>query len=121
MSQIDARSKSIRELMGGVKYSIDYYQREYKWGSKQVLELLEDLENKFIDEFEDSHEREQVSTYKSYFLGSIVISQKENGENFIIDGQQRLTSLTLLFIYIHNQSESLSLLMLFFSLYPNGC
>ena len=29
MSQIDARSKSIRELLNGVKYAIDYYQREY--------------------------------------------------------------------------------------------
>ena len=105
MTQIDARSKSIRELMSGVKYSIDYYQREYKWKSKQVLELLEDLENKFNGEYESGHEREQVSNYKSYFLGSIVISQNNNGENFIIDGQQRLTSLTLLFIYIHNQPD----------------
>ncbi len=90
--------------MSGVKYSIDYYQREYKWQSKQVLELLEDLETKFSEEYENGHEREQVSNYKSYFLGSVVISKKIDGENFIIDGQQRLTSLTLLFIYIHNQN-----------------
>jgi len=102
MSQIDARSKTVRELLSGVKYAIDYYQREYKWGSKHIVELLEDLENKFVDSFDNSHEREHVSDYKPYFLGSIVISQK-NGENFIIDGQQRLTSLTLLLIFIYNQ------------------
>ena len=104
MSEIDARSKTVRELLNSVKYAIDYYQREYKWGTKHIVELLEDLENKFIDSFDNSHEREQVSAYKPYFLGSIVISQK-NGENFIIDGQQRLTSLTLLLIFIYNQSE----------------
>jgi len=104
MSEIDARSKTVRELLNGVKYAIDYYQREYKWGTKHIVELLEDLENKFMDSFDNSHEREQVSAYKPYFLGSIVISQK-NGENFIIDGQQRLTSLTLLLIFIYNQSE----------------
>ncbi len=48
MNKIDARSKSVRELLDGVKYTIDYYQREYKWETKQVKELLEDLESKFL-------------------------------------------------------------------------
>jgi uncharacterized protein with ParB-like and HNH nuclease domain len=37
MNKIDARSKSVRELMDGVKYGIDYYQREYKWTTKQIV------------------------------------------------------------------------------------
>jgi len=102
MTQIDARSKSIRELLDGIKYSIDYYQREYKWRQKHITELLEDLEAKFLESYEPNHEREQVDNYLPYFLGSIVISHKENGKKFIIDGQQRLTSLTLLLIYLHN-------------------
>ena len=32
-------AKTIRELLKGVKYSIDYYQREYKWERKQIQEL----------------------------------------------------------------------------------
>ena len=52
MNKIDARSKSIRELLDGVKYGIDYYQREYKWTTKQIIELLQDLEAKFFDSYQ---------------------------------------------------------------------
>lgn len=101
MNKIDGRSKTVRELLSGVKYSLDYYQREYKWEQKQVAELLQDLEAKFLSNYEESHERTQVQQYSHYFLGSMVISHKD-GQNFIIDGQQRLATLTLLLIYLHN-------------------
>lgn len=101
MGRIDSRSKTVRGLLNGVKYALDYYQREYKWGSRHAAELLEDLEAKFLSSYVDSHERAQVQDYVHYFLGSIVISQKK-GQSFIIDGQQRLTTLTLLLIYLHH-------------------
>ena len=43
MSEILASAKSIASLLNGKKYQIDYYQREYKWASKQVAELVADL------------------------------------------------------------------------------
>src|SRR2546421_10387068 len=101
MNKIDARSKSVRELLDGVKYGIDYYQREYKWTTKQITELLEDLEAKFSDSYREEHGRSQVESYTHYFLGSVVISSR-NGQKYIIDGQQRLTSLALLLIYLNN-------------------
>jgi uncharacterized protein with ParB-like and HNH nuclease domain len=113
--KIDARSKSVSELLDKVKYGVDYYQREYKWETKQIAELLEDLETKFLDSYEPEHERRHVADYTHYFLGSIVISNK-NGQKFIIDGQQRLTSLTLLLIYLRNlQPERHDLPTLIFS------
>ncbi|MCB8978613.1 MAG: DUF262 domain-containing protein [Ardenticatenaceae bacterium] len=103
---ITGREKTVRQLLDNVKYTIDYYQREYKWQAKNITELLSDLEDKFDDFYSPEHSRKMVRNYGAYFLGSIVISRK-NGQNFIIDGQQRLTSLTLLLIYIHNlQKES---------------
>ena len=42
-----------------------------------------------------------VADYGHYFLGSIIISDK-HGQKFIIDGQQRLTTLTLLLIYLQH-------------------
>ncbi len=106
MNTIDARSKSVRELLDGMKYTIDYYQREYKWETKQIVELLQDLEAKFLDNYNEVHERVQVEHYSHYFLGSIIICNR-NGQKFIIDGQQRLTSLTLLLIYLHNLQKEL--------------
>ena len=102
MKKIDGHGRSIRELLWGAKFNIDYYQREYRWKTKQITELINDLTEKFLDSYEPGHERSAIEDYGHYFLGSIIISEKD-GKKFIIDGQQRLTSLTLLLIYIHSQ------------------
>ncbi|WP_256366070.1 DUF262 domain-containing protein [Methanogenium sp. MK-MG] len=88
-------------MLNGVKYSIDYYQREYKWEREQVEELIDDFQTRFFNHYDPCHERTKVQSYPHYFLGSVVISKKD-GKNFIIDGQQRLTTLTLLLIYLNN-------------------
>jgi uncharacterized protein with ParB-like and HNH nuclease domain len=102
--EIRGISKPVRELLSGVKYSVDYYQREYKWTTKQVQELIEDLTGRFTQDYDERHERHDVINYGHYFLGSIVISAKK-GKKFIIDGQQRLTTLTLLLIFLHNLQQ----------------
>ena len=83
LREIDAKGRTIRELLAGRKYSIDYYQREYKWEQKQVVELLNDLATKFLDSHEENNERSAVADYSHYFLGSIIISDKD-GQKFII-------------------------------------
>jgi uncharacterized protein with ParB-like and HNH nuclease domain len=62
---------------------------------------MDDLAGKFLEDYEPDHGRSQVEKYGHYFLGSIIISDKE-GQKYIIDGQQRLTTMTLLLIYLHN-------------------
>ncbi len=98
--EIDGKGRTIRELLGGRKYSIDYYQREYKWERKQVAELIDDLADKFLASHDAGNDRSDVAEYGHYFLGSVIVSDKD-GEKFIIDGQQRLTTLTLLLIFVH--------------------
>ncbi len=102
--EIDGKGKTVRELLAGRKYSIDYFQREYKWQTKQVTELIDDLSAKFQENFEPGHDRSEVAGYGHYFLGSIIVSDKD-GVKFIIDGQQRLTTLTLLLIYLQHQLD----------------
>lgn len=102
MKEILGKAKTIRELLGGAKYSIDYYQREYRWQTKHMSELIEDLSAKFLESYNTDDDRDAVEQYGHYFLGSIIISDRD-GQKFIIDGQQRLTSLTLLLIYLHLQ------------------
>ena len=104
MKEILGRAKNIRDLLSGSKFAIDYYQREYRWETKQITELLDDLTEKFLDSHESGNERSAVEHYGHYFLGSIIISDKE-GKKFIIDGQQRLTSLSLLLIHLHRLLE----------------
>ena len=105
MKRIEGRARSVRELLDAAKYTIDFYQREYAWQERQVRELVDDLTGKFLDFYDSDHERYDVEQYGHYFLGSIVISHKRN-QRFIVDGQQRLTTLTLLLIYLsHLQHE----------------
>ena len=100
--EIDGKGRTVRELLSGRKYSIDYYQREYKWQRKQVAELLNDLSAKFQESHEEGNERSAVAEYAHYFLGSVIISDKD-GLKFVIDGQQRLTTLTLLLMFLHHR------------------
>jgi hypothetical protein len=102
--EIDGKGRTVRELLTGRKYSIDYYQREYKWQQKQVAELIDDLAGKFLESYEEGNDRSAVAEYGHYFLGSIIISDKD-GQKFIIDGQQRLTTLTLVLIFLQHQLE----------------
>ncbi|MDU8928313.1 DUF262 domain-containing HNH endonuclease family protein [Alisedimentitalea sp. MJ-SS2] len=98
MTKIRGEDRSVKSLLGQ-KFHIDYYQRDYKWESKQIRELIEDLTSRFLLDYQPDHERKAVAHYGQYFLGSVIISNKD-GDRFIVDGQQRLTSLTLLLIYL---------------------
>ena len=102
---IDGRARTVRELLDKAKYAIDFYQREYAWQERQVRELIDDLTGKFLDSHEPGHSRHEVEGYGHYFLGSIVISHKR-GQRFIVDGQQRLTTLTLLLVHLHHLQEA---------------
>jgi hypothetical protein len=101
MNKIDGQARTIRQMLKGAKFAIDYYQREYRWQKKQTLELLQDLSSAFLADHLPTHPREEVEEYGHYFLGSVIICAK-NAQKFIIDGQQRLTTLSLLLIYLHN-------------------
>jgi uncharacterized protein with ParB-like and HNH nuclease domain len=102
MKKIDGTPKTIRELFTGVKYTIHYYQREYQWQTKQIEELLDDLSEEFFEFYSPDDERGKVLEYGHYFMGSIVLTADDNA---IIDGQQRLTSLTLLLVYLYHSLE----------------
>lgn len=104
MREILGEARTVRALLKGVKYSIDYYQREYKWAEKQMRELVDDLTEKFLQEYDPAHPRKRVVEYPHYFLGSIIVSKKESA-SFIVDGQQRLTSITLLLILLRSLQE----------------
>ncbi|WP_103174901.1 DUF262 domain-containing protein [Paracoccus sp. SY] len=104
MSTIVPHYKTVKQLLQGESFAIDEYQREYKWESKHIGELLTDLTGKFRSSYKDADGTSAVSNYDEYFLGSIIVS-KRNGKNYLIDGQQRVTSLTLLLIHLFRECE----------------
>ena len=105
MSAITPHYRSVQQLLQSQSFSIDEYQREYKWEKENIDELLSDLQAKFFSHYKPGDETPAVSGYGEYFLGSIIVS-KRNGKNYLIDGQQRVTSLTLLLIYLYRAAEA---------------
>ena len=101
MPDIDAKARNVRELLGGKKYTIDYFQREYRWQEKQISELVTDLTSRFLSAYRPGHGRADVAKYPHYFLGSIIVS-KDGSKTSVIDGQQRLTSISILLIWVHH-------------------
>lgn len=75
------------------KYIIPRYQRMYIWGEKEWRELFEDLQF--------TYENEGNGETWSHFLGSFVLEKQQNKKEFIvIDGQQRITTLLIMFSVI---------------------
>lgn len=75
-----AGAKSLRFLGEGKKLSIPFFQRRYVWEKSNWEELLETFENREV----------------MPFLGSIILKERDAKESVIVDGQQRLTTITIL-------------------------
>ena len=97
--------RSIKELLQSRSFAIDEYQREYKWERENVEELLSDLQSKFETFYRSGDTPRATSAYGDYFLGSIIVT-KRNNKSYLVDGQQRVTSLTLLLIYLYREARA---------------
>jgi uncharacterized protein with ParB-like and HNH nuclease domain len=114
-NKIEAKDTSISALLKDQKFYIDYFQREYRWQEKHIKSLIEDLTTTFLKSYNPTDERPATANYQNYYLGPFVFSvNPEDGKKSIIDGQQRITSITLLLIYLnhlqagHEQKVSIS-------------
>lgn len=102
-NKIEATDTSINKLLKEQKFTIDYFQREYRWQEKHIKLLVEDLTTTFLKSYKPEHKRPEVANYQSYYLGPVVFSiSPDTGKKSIIDGQQRITSITLLLIYLNH-------------------
>lgn len=106
MSSNKAKEFSISKIMEedqdkGYFFEIPPYQRLYEWEKEQIETLLEDAKKACFD-------TQGKPQNKIYFIGNVVASkqEKENESKYIlIDGQQRLTTLFLIGVYLATRSE----------------
>lgn len=103
-SAILAKDYRLSEILSNKKYTVDYFQREYKWEQINIEQLVSDLVNAFMDSYRPGDSLKDVANYGTYYMGSIVLNEKGSTSS-IIDGQQRITSLTLLLIYLYHATE----------------
>lgn len=104
--ELNAFPKSIEDTLSlQRKYIIPRFQREYSWENEELSELFEDLlDNIHID-------NNGVLQPSEYFIGSLVLVGDEdnttNIERYVVDGQQRLTTITILFSVIARKFKDL--------------
>lgn len=95
---------SIQELLSDTAlYSIPVYQRNYAWGESQITQLIQDIIDSAIQNDDKS---------RKYYLGTLIIYEREKNGNIVyetIDGQQRLTTLSILSSVIKNEYKSVDL------------
>ena len=104
--KIDADDRNIFDVLNERKYTVDYFQREYSWEKKHIEQLVTDLTSTFLGIYTKGDNRAAVQHYNNYYLGPFVVASKD-GMKSIIDGQQRLTSLTLFLIFLNNRQKEL--------------
>lgn len=103
------RIKPIKELIGE-NFFIPRYQRGYRWGEQEIIELLNDI-FQYYKSIRDKEDDDKIS--KFYCLQPIVVKEKiwynENSEKIegweLIDGQQRLTTLYIILSYLETTRE----------------
>ena len=89
---LEAHDKLIREIFeGSYQFEIPDYQRPYAWTTEQAGELFDDL-------ILAMQEARVSGATSQYFLGSIVLIKNDREpKSSVVDGQQRLSTLTMLF------------------------
>ena len=102
LERIEATEKQVADVFSdNYAFTIPPYQRPYAWETQHASELLEDL----LEAMDPNGGSEGL-----YFLGSIVLVKlRSNPEAKVVDGQQRLTTLTILFSVLRDLTDDLEL------------
>lgn len=98
--------QNINIVFSNTMYYIDFYQREYKWSEEPVKRLLDDIFFRFLQEYAqnkhlDITKENIIENYSWYYLNTYV-TNNINGKVYVVDGQQRLTTLTLILIKLYH-------------------
>ncbi|MCS5902114.1 DUF262 domain-containing protein [Klebsiella pneumoniae subsp. pneumoniae] len=90
MSDAKVTSFTVRSLLGDAsRYLIPMYQRNYAGGEGEITQLVQDI----LDYQQKSLHSPLPQTY---YIGTLVVFTRSDGQSEIIDGQQRFTTLSLL-------------------------
>ena len=84
-TNIDSRLMSFGELLtGNNSYAVPSFQRDYSWSEAQVNRLWDDI-TETLDDGRSEH-----------FMGAVVVNNSKKPELMLIDGQQRVTTISIL-------------------------
>lgn len=107
---VSPEKQNLNSVFSNTLYWIDFYQRQYKWDADPVERLLDDIFFRFNIEYEKYKENETnieqlIDKYEWYYLNTYVTNSIK-GKTYIVDGQQRLTTLTLMLMGLRHLAVS---------------
>lgn len=98
--------QNLDRVFSNTSYYIDFYQRDYRWNATPVSRLLDDIFYKFEQHYErlndlDPSKETVTAKYPWYYLNTYVTNEVD-GRVYIVDGQQRLTTLSLILMKLRH-------------------
>lgn len=106
---ISPDKQNIDSVFSNTAYYIDFYQRDYRWTYEPVTRLLDDILHKFKEQYPrcsdlDPSKETIIAHYPWYYLNTYV-TNVVNGRVYVVDGQQRLTTLSLILIKLRHLAK----------------
>jgi len=110
--EIQPDKQNLDQTFSTTVYFIDFYQRDYKWTEEPVKRLLDDVFYQFDEAYQKHAElepnKENINArYPWYYLNTYV-TNTVGGRVFVVDGQQRLTTLTLILLKLLTKAKTLN-------------
>ncbi|MCX6249824.1 MAG: DUF262 domain-containing protein [Bacteroidetes bacterium] len=106
---ISPDKQNIDALFSTTTFYIDFYQRQYKWNEDPVKRLLDDIFYKFNSEYKGKTHIdpgiETITAHYSWYYLNTYVSNIIGGRTFLVDGQQRFTTITLILIKLYHLCE----------------
>lgn len=105
---ISPDKQNIDSVFSNAVYHIDFYQRDYKWASVPVQRLLDDIYYQFGENYwkhtDVDPSKETVTAHYPWYYLNTYVTNVIDGRVFVVDGQQRLTTLTLILIKLRHMA-----------------
>ncbi len=101
--------QNIEQVFSSTTYYIDFYQRQYKWNKEPVERLLDDIFYKYNQDYQKidpSIIPELAGGRIGFYFLNTYVTNTIHTKVFLVDGQQRFTTLTLILIQLYHLGKS---------------
>jgi hypothetical protein len=107
---ISPDKQNIDRVFSNTAYYIDFYQRDYRWTDEPVLRLLDDIFHKFREQYGRSSDldpgKETITAHYPWYYLNTYVTNVVDGRVYVVDGQQRLTTLSLILIKLRHLAKT---------------
>ena len=106
---ISPDKQNIDRVFSNTTYFIDFYQRDYRWNEPPVTRLLDDVFFKFRGKYQKSTDldpsKETITGHYPWYYLNTYVTNVVDGRVYVVDGQQRLTTLSLMLMKLHHLAK----------------